>query len=336
MEQKKNLRDMGCINMKCKEMINMYSYICSKGQNGITVKNLMERFKIKKKDVISFLDIMSNFGDNINFHYYSTNEDEFYDDFQDIDIDTIIEIDDTLYSIKSKLDLEDTSKLYEVLEDYDFYSKDKESDLVNIIGDGKAQNFKYINKGKTKETNSKHILSLKNKIIDYILSKKVINLRCNEQNDIKRYKDVISLGIYFDKMLKEYFLVASYESIFKEIALSSIENVEELGLDQSEKFETFDIDKYLMEKRTGTLVLNVYNEASVVKKIEKLFDGYEYCIDEKEKYFLYNIKVDNPMKFKNIINNFGRSVIVEEPVKLRNEIIEESISVINNYKKYMK
>lgn len=318
--------------MKFKDVLNLYYHICNKGEQGVTVKELIETFNIKKGEIIKFLKLISEFGKDIEFHYYSLNDDIYYDDFEEIDEETVIDIFDTLHLIKNRLDLENTTKLYEILEDFNLSSEDN---IINKVGDIQIENFKYINKGKIKDDEKNNILKLKNKIVDYIINKNFINIRCHEKNGIKNYKNINILGIYYDKIKKNYFVVINDNDDIKEINLSHIssEGIEKIKGKKNETFDDFDIGEYIRSQRNDNLVLRVYDEANVIKKLNKLLYEYDYVIEQKQEYALYKIKVKNPMNFKVIINGFGRSVIVEEPLNLKKEIIDDSYKAIENYKK---
>ena len=108
--------------MKYDDIMKLYSYICSFESEGVSVGELIKKFNIKKRDIISFLKVMSNFSNNIDFHYYSPDEDVEYEDFDDIDEKTIIDINDKIIMLKEilikeanstgKVFMQDLNKIY--------------------------------------------------------------------------------------------------------------------------------------------------------------------------------------------------------------------------------
>ena len=313
--------------MKYDDIMKLYSYICSFESEGVSVGELIKKFNIKKRDIISFLKVMSNFSNNIDFHYYSPDEDVEYEDFDDIDEKTIIDINDKIFYLNSRLSLNDSTKIQEIIEDYNVKDLDE---VINKINDGQAQEFTYITKGSGLSEEER---SLKDEIIKIIGTEAIIDLEYYNGNSYERLRYVSIIGMYYERILRKYILVISdkYGKISK-VYLEDIKEIYKLYKDKNELYKDFNIKNYLKDIRNKNLTLIVFDEANVIKNLENSFKSFEYKIEKKEDYYIFIVNVEDPFKYKEFINGFGRSIVVKYPEKLRDNIYEESKKIIKTYK----
>lgn len=71
------------------------------------------------------------------------------------------------------------------------------------------------------------------------------------------------------------------------------------------------------------MVLRVYDEGKVKKKLKKLLDDNQLNIQEGEGYSLYSFKVSDECLYAEMVKQYGRSVIIEEPKELKESMIAE-------------
>lgn len=313
--------------MKYNDIMKIYSYICSFGNEGVRVEEIIKKFNIKKRDMINFLKVMSNFSDNIEFHYYSPEENVEYEDFDDIDENTIIDINDKIFYLNSRLNLNDSTKIQEIIEDYDIKDLDG---VINKINDGQAQDFTYITKGNGLSDKQK---KLKDEIIKVIGMESIIDLEYYNGASNERLRYISIIGMYYERILKKYIVIISDKNgKISKLYLQNIKKIYKLYKDKNELYKDFNIKDYLKDIRNEKLTLIVFDEANVIKKLENAFKNFGYKIEEKEDYYIFMVNVEDPFKYKDFINGFGRSVVVKYPEELRKTIYEENEKVLKIYK----
>lgn len=313
--------------MKYNDIMKIYSYICSFGNEGVRVEEIIKKFNIKKRDMINFLKVMSNFSDNIEFHYYSPEENVEYEDFDDIDENTIIDINDKIFYLNSRLNLNDSTKIQEIIEDYDIKDLDG---VINKINDGQAQDFTYITKGNGLSDKQK---KLKDEIIKVIGMESIIDLEYYNGASNERLRYISIIGMYYERILKKYIVIISDKNgKISKLYLQNIKKIYKLYKDKNELYKDFNIKDYLKDIRNEKLTLIVFDEANVIKKLENAFKNFGYKIEEKEDYYIFTVNVEDPFKYKDFINGFGRSVVVKYPEELRKTIYEENEKVLKMYK----
>ncbi len=313
--------------MKYNDIMKIYSYICSFGNEGVRVEEIIKKFNIKKRDMINFLKVMSNFSDNIEFHYYSPEENVEYEDFDDIDEKTIIDINDKIFYLNSRLNLNDSTKIQEIIEDYDVKDLDG---VINKINDGQAQDFTYITKGNGLSDKQK---KLKDEIIKVIGMESIIDLEYYNGALNERLRYISIIGMYYERILKKYIVIISDKNgKISKLYLQNIKKIYKLYKDKNELYKDFNIKDYLKDIRNEKLTLIVFDEANVIKKLENAFKNFGYKIEEKEDYYIFTVNVEEPFKYKDFINGFGRSVVVKYPEELRKTIYEENEKVLKMYK----
>jgi len=313
--------------MKYNDIMKIYSYICSFGNEGVRVEEIIKKFNIKKRDMINFLKVMSNFSDNIEFHYYSPEENVEYEDFDDIDENTIIDINDKIFYLNSRLNLNDSTKIQEIIEDYDIKDLDG---VINKINDGQAQDFTYITKGNGLSDKQK---KLKDEIIKVIGMESIIDLEYYNGASNERLRYISIIGMYYERILKKYIVIISDKNgKISKLYLQNIKKIYKLYKDKNELYKDFNIKDYLKDIRNEKLTFIVFDEANVIKKLENAFKNFGYKIEEKEDYYIFTVNVEDPFKYKDFINGFGRSVVVKYPEELRKTIYEENEKILKIYK----
>ena len=305
--------------MNYENIVNMYGYICSKQQKGVLVSNLIDKFNVNLKDIKDFIRVLDLFYEEIHYEIIN-NEDSnlFEEDLNEyIDKNSIIIIQGYAYFLKSKYNPVINSNIYEILKYYN-----KGNNIIDIIG--KPISYKYIDKSSTDENVLGESNEIKQNIINAIVENKYIELTYkNKANSLISINGYV-LGIYYDEILNEYFVILND---YLEININSIVKFHILNKKINFKVK-FDVGDYLKNKACNRLVLKVYKEANVIEKINFVFRNNKYTITNKNEYIIYNILVDNPFKYINIINNFGMSVIVMEPLDLREKIITQTKNAI--------
>lgn len=314
--------------MKYNDIMKLYSYICSFENEGVNVGEIIKEFNIKKRDIVNFLKVMSNFSDNIEFHYYSPEEDVEYEDFEDIDEKTIIDINDKIFYLNSRLNLNDSTKIQEIIEDYDIKDLDE---VINKINDGQAQEFTYITKGNGLSEKER---KFKDEIIKIIGTEGIVDLEYYNGNSYERLRYVSIIGMYYERILRKYILVISDKNgKISELYLQDIKEIYKLYKEKNELYKDFNIKDYLKDIRNKKLILIVFDEANVINKLERIFKSFEYKVEKKEDYYIFTVNVKDQFKYKEFINGFGRSVVVKYPEKLRDNIYEENEKILKMYKK---
>lgn len=298
--------------MNRENVVNVYSHICSKGTNGVYVSELIDKFNIKLNDIRSFVKALDLYED---IHYEIENED---DEDMNITKKTKIIIIGEAYYLKSRYNDYICNLIALILN----HNKD-DNDIINIIGN--RINFKYIDKSIINNTLIDEIKEIKKQILNSIINNKYINITYNCNEKIVKSNDVYALGMYYDDIVNNYYVILNNGL---EVSFRDIRYIEELN--KAVKYDIkFYINKYLKEKANSKLKLRVYDEAKVVEKIDNIFKKNEIKREKYSDFYKYTIYVDDPYKYKNIINNYGMSVIVEEPIELRQEIITETRAIID-------
>ena len=93
----------------------------------------------------------------------------------------------------------------------------------------------------------------------------------------------------------------------------------------------FDIQDYLTEIQKYKMVLRVYDEGNVRKKLELLLRDNQLKIEKKEDYDVYSIMVSDEQLYAEKIRQFGRSVIIEEPKEIKEDMIAEIKEIMTLY-----
>ena len=302
--------------MQYENIVNIYGYICSKKQQGAFVYELMDKFNVKISDIKSFIKVLDLFYEEIHYEIINENIDEF-----NINRKSKIVIEGYSYYLKDKYDYYISNNISQILDRYSYDNK-----IIDIVGN--RLNFKYINKSSTLKDKFIEVKEIKRELIDVIIKNNYINIVFYNNNEISRLHKVYVLGMYFDEILKEYLVILNN---YIEISLNNIKDIE--CLNEKVKFNIkFDVNMYLKNKCNKILKLKVYDEANVIEKVNFIFRNNEKKIIPEKEYYYYIIKVDNPYKYKDLINNFGMSVIVDEPLSLKNDIIFETKKTIKALK----
>lgn len=301
--------------MECAKLCNIYSYICSSKNKGVYVSNIMEKYGVKLSEMRSFIRLLDLFPEDIQYEILNENS----SDENIIKKDTKIIIIDESYYLKNKYDEYISSAIEKVLK-----KSDSDNHIIDIIGN--RISGKYIDKSNVNNMISE-IREIKKEVLDSIINNKYINITYYCNNKIKNDNKVYVLGMYYDEVVNNYYIVLNDRS---EVSLKEIKNIELL---EEIKFNIkFNIEEYLQGKATEVLKLKVYDEANVIDKINYAFRNNKKEIEKFNEGYVYTINVDDPYKYEKMISNYGMSVIVVEPLELKENIIKETKEVIKALK----
>jgi hypothetical protein len=311
--------------MDSKKIMDIYSFLCKKKGEGVSVGVLMEKFSCRKNEISRFLGLLKNFNDNILFYYYSPREEEFIDRLNDIGEDTIIEIHDDFQGLKLKINLDDSLRIYEVLEE--IYEKKREwLKTLAAIGDRRVNSFTYILKGGNKSNYSQKSRVKRQLLIQSILRGEYIEIFL--KGGQFRIKGIIPVGMYYHNFREKTLLVADTGNKYNEFIVEEITSVKKTGENRDVSFDLVD---YLNDMRNTMLVLLVFDEANVIEKVRRAFSGYTIKEETWEQGVIFKIMVENPFFYKPFIDSLGKSVIVREPKELKETIIEEARELLVKY-----
>lgn len=348
---------------------DMYMDICKHSKNGsegMRIADIRKKYGLKKADIkilIKFIDCYQNvvtilknenycgveiykpafheeeknqlnqqsyeMGDNIDLEF----KDRSIDDFDD---DCYICIADNISLISKKLsenniDITNASLLTKLEEDHDLFRLWNRISNVSLLEDN------IIMKGSKVEFGQKQQYNKKIWICGILQScwcgMKLFNW--------KKMNSVLPLGLYYDYVIKEYKCVYydKTSTKCKEERLSNIENVELTDtniLEDSVKElkENFDIEDYIKEIQIETMKLKVYREANVINKLKELLQYNQCFLQEFDDYVIFEIKTDDPDEYMKIFNSYGRSVIILEPKRLQNDVMEMIDNTLSKYEIY--
>ena len=327
-----------------KRLMDICCYIYSNTMNGdqVSVKDIVERFNMKLKSVKKALELISEINDSCRLEYndvrYAQDDSDadYFIDIEDISEENkeyiMLSLADEFVGIKLRLNLEDTLKLYNIIEE-SYIDKKIRKSFLNEIGTHNIKEYKYITKGIGKYPTSDKTISTKNDLIEAIYMDNIINLKYySRKNKRPVYiNNLLPLGVYYDAIKSNWYAVCEYKEKISEYRIDMIQEI----IAKGQKQTNFDIEKYLRAMRDVNLKIKIFSENNVLHKILNIFNGYEYELDEVENgTYILNVMVKDAFYFKPFIDSFGESVIVLEPKRLRDEIIEDSKKLLDRIKKY--
>lgn len=164
----------------------------------------------------------------------------------------------------------------------------------------------------------------------FLLTKKMPVAKNISNKKIKE-EEKIPVGLYYDKFLQKYYGVFLEENgTVNEIDISDIRKVN-VSKEEISNNRNFDIQDYLTEIQKYKMVLRVYDEGNVRKKLELLLRDNQLKIEKKEDYDVYSIMVSDEQLYAEKIRQFGRSVIIEEPKEIKEDMIAEIKEIMTLY-----
>ena len=316
----------------------IYAEICRcsrENQKGISIKELKKKFGLKKRDIIVLLQFLYDVVDfeyGIDFLKYTSNG-EIDESFGGIEVETdedmkeyasdqdiYISIQDSAPLFKNWLTEEDINLTNDTF--YHNLGKGEISKVWNQISTVSGDNY-TINKSVIGCASS--YTNIKYELITAILGTNKIQMKY-ENRLITEYP----LGLRYIKIADTYkVIMTDNNTIKKEYDLSKIQHVEIYQEQHNYKFNIYD---YIDKKPIQHVILKVYPEGNVPKKIEKMFSEYKLiCKNQKEEFIEYDYAVEDAGMLESMIKSFGRSVIVKEPYDLRNKIYQETMKIFEFY-----
>lgn len=304
---------------------SIYVDLCEAGERGIRIGDLKKKYKLSNTNIrvlIDYLIYQSDIGEIPPFEIIRKGSEPDVEDEEETEED------------------QDTTELVWdndcVLCIYDemvkFISKDIDANMfqnptllkqiqnTNIFdtSDNKVLPDMVIDKNdKTKK--NKEADKVLMRWIDACMYDRILEINQRE-NRWSKNREVLPLGVYFERLLGTYMCVYRTKSRIDEMDLDMLLIVDEK--EELEEGEQFNIRDYLRNIRTETMVLKVYHkEAKVYEKLRKLLADYELSIEEHEEYVIMSCKVKESMQYLDLIRGFGKSVLVLEPTELRDDIM---------------
>lgn len=337
------------MNEELKEIYSVYNRICNayKKNEVLTVKKLRKEHGIQKRDMKIFLEFMYTYiclmGDSaIDLYIYDSNGKEYntekIQEYVEIEVNSPKEVDDLAKRVMEIMNdnwsirVEDSIKTYvSKMDSVPVLNVPKQDhDIVNEIkkfGNIKVETLKMIDKS----TSGDFPFQKKREWIRAILTNKKVRIAKNISNKKIKEEEKIPVGLYYDKFLQKYYGVFLEENgTVNEIDISDIRKVnvskEEISINRN-----FDIQDYLTEIQKYKMVLRVYEEGNVRKKLELLLRDNQLKIEKKEDYDVYSIMVSDEQLYAEKIRQFGRSVIIEEPKEIKEDMIAEIKEIMALY-----
>ncbi len=77
--------------------------------------------------------------------------------------------------------------------------------------------------------------------------------------------------------------------------------------------------------------LKVFDEGNVLQKVINHFWDYGMKRIARGDHYMLQIMVEEPWHYRNLIDAFGQSVIVEKPEEFRQAIIQDSLQLYDRY-----
>ena len=315
---------------------DLYSEICNRSKDdhpqGMSIGEIRKKYGLKKRDIVVLLQFLVNVTDfsyNVDFVKYNENGEPMGVDFsnyeesaEDGDIYVCI-YDKKAYTLKNRVNETDIN-----IQNSTFYYKLHQNNVdarlkeISALPEDSLEMF-VINKGikhKSVREGEKKL-----QLIYAILNRKIVNIACN--NGIQ--KTVNPLGLRYMKLTDKYQLIyTENDGIIEEVSLSDLDQI---NISDETKNNIFDIFEYIKKKQTEKVVLQVYDEANVPKKLDMYLSEYDVQKEKKGTYIEYSFMAENAEIFENLIKSLGRSVIVQEPIYLREKIYQSAKSALEFY-----
>lgn len=159
----------------------------------------------------------------------------------------------------------------------------------------------------------------------------------------KDYRNILPLGLYFDYVIKRYKCVYYDKKTDsrKEMRLDDLKYIELMNqsiLEEPEKEmkERFNIENYIQEVQKETMKIKVYREANVIQKIENLLKYNQCTKEEADDYVVFRFKTDDPDEYMKVFNSYGRSVVILEPKRLQEDVLEMISNTLQKYEEIEK
>lgn len=344
------------MNQALREASDIYQSICMESmtgrKRGISVQTLKKEYHMKKRDIkamIAFLNSYDMAGDTVRFSYeiykltsgYTSEKDDLpFDcldegDVEEVDLEegqidnqTYIKIMDSVMILGEKMkegniDPANASLIHSI--------QNEMNQVWNKISDVKMDADYVI----IKEERTALQTGMRAKKMDWVWAVVKGNVLCMKYRDAASksvQETIIPLGMYYNRFLDQYICVYQKEddTTQRGISLDQIDALE-IQEDAYRSGISFHIDEYIKRVQTERMVLHVYKEANVIKKLETLLCDNQLVQTEEEEYHIFTFMTEHARQYMDVINSYGKSVVVIEPEDLRQEILRSTKEALAFY-----
>lgn len=348
-----------------KRYVDMYRDICINSRNnqkGMRIADIRKKYGLKKTDIETLFKFVGECYDKISsdsengqwydfeiykpvgspkYKNYQEQIDFEWDENEDIEEKSVNDFDDECYiritdniSLilkrlnESNIDITNASLLSKLGED------EKLRKLWNRISNVSISENNIIVKGIKEKSNQKQQYNKK------IWIRGIIQPCWCEVKAFtwKKKKVILPLGLYYDYVIKRYKCVY-YDKISnsrKEVQLDELEKVEltndDILVNSLKKMKLhFNIEDYIKEIQKETMKLKVYNEANVINKLEELLKNNQCTKVDMEECVIFQFKTDDSDEYMKVFNSYGSSVIILEPKRLQEDVMEMINNTLTKY-----
>lgn len=162
-----------------------------------------------------------------------------------------------------------------------------------------------------------------------ILSKNMIKVKIKGEVHDFYVKKICPLGMRYIKLREVYELIYSENNV--NIGKTDVSDIIQIEVLEQKYNQSFNIYEYIESERKTKMVLDVYDEGKVINKLDKLLAEYKVNKQKKKDCMEYSFMIENAEMFEAFVKSYGRSVIVIEPVELREKIYQDSKKVLEFY-----
>ncbi len=335
---------------------NIYKAICLESsigkKRGISIGELKKEYKMKNRDIKSLLSFLENYMTDsyMQFEVYrlsnEVNANKELDNYTYEELaDYLEEVDLTNDKLKNDVFIRIQDKVFILGEKINEHNIDiRNASLIQSIHDigeswNKISDFQMDEEYILIKDNTSVVLKDKK-----INKKKWINgIVKGYETDIKykisagktKEKTLLPMGIYYNKFLDCYiciYLDKPYEKKdYKEIILDDILSVTVHSNSILHNID-FNIDKYIKSNQKDKIVLYVFHEGNVGKKLKKLLADNQLDIKYGEDYDIFTFMTEDIWQYIKVIKSYGRSVIVAEPEEIKEYIKDNINETLNIYR----
>ena len=325
------------------KVCEMYNEICNQSQfgsqKGMSIKEIKKRFGLKKRDIVvllQFLNAVADLDSSVAFIKYRDNG-EIDDEFEDLDIDSVDEyasdenificVYENAHLLKNWITEEDINiqndTFYHSLKKYRFAEV---WEKISTVSDDRFQSF-IINKNVMEAVVFEREIKLS--LISAVLNRNAIDTVYYDDCQIRKRKKGYPLGLRYIKLLDTYKVIFTENfRTRQEMDMSRIAKVTVL----KEHHDTFfDIYAYIKKKQTEKVILEVYNEGNVIRKLDQFLSEFKVRKIKRELFWEYHFMVEDVWMLEKMIKSFGRSVIVKKPDYFREKIYNETKEILAFY-----
>ena len=337
----------------------LYADICQKSlygkQRGMLIYEIRKKYNLKKRDLTTLFQFLNKCVDVLreghsNYYFYKVTEKQKEEDkieltdidkiewaaedcdIENFDDDCYVVIEDDISLLHKKIDednvdITNASLLVKLGKDKSFQKIWKQVSRIPL-----GEEY-IIDKGNDGEIT--HIFeTTKKEWVQAIIKSNYVSVKGYRWSTPQI---VLPLGLYFDYVTKYYTCVycRNIGEGLEEIRLNEIEEIEicnnQLENALKKIKQRFNIHDYVKSIQTEIMKIKVYREGKVIYKLQELLKENQYEIIEYDDYDIISFKTDDPDEYLKVLNGFGKSVIVLEPERLQDDVIEMIDNTLNKY-----